>query len=56
MTSFLIRKRDKKSYDDKLTSSPESTKRNKILAVKTFKKFYKGKYQKLSNNVIDEAN
>lgn len=54
MTSFLIAKKDKKSYDEKLSSAPESTKRNKMLAVKTFERFYQEKYQKSSTIIIDE--
>ena len=33
MTSFLITKKDNKSYEEKLSSAPESTKRNKVYAV-----------------------
>ena len=55
MTSFLITKRDNKSYDEKLSASPESTKRNKILAVKTFERFCQDKYEKSSNEIIEEV-
>ncbi len=34
MTSFLITKKDKKSYEGKIESLPSSTKRNKQYAVK----------------------
>ncbi len=54
MTSFLIKKRDKKSYDEKISSAPESTKRNKMLAVKTFEKFCQEKYDNSSTDIIDE--
>lgn len=54
MTSFLISKKDKASYDDKLSEAPESTRHNKMLAVKTFERFCAEKYQKLSTGIIDE--
>lgn len=54
MTSFLITKKDKASYDEKLSTSPESTKRNKMLAVKTFERFCMEKYKKSSTIIIDE--
>jgi len=54
MTSFLITKKDKKSYDEKLSSAPESTKRNKMLAVKTFERFCQEKYEKSSTEIIEE--
>ncbi len=54
MTSFLISKKNKVSYNDKLSEAPESTRRNKMLAVKTFESFCAEKYQKSSTEIIDE--
>jgi hypothetical protein len=39
MTSFLITKKDKKSYEGKIESLPSATKRNKQYAVKLFERF-----------------
>ena len=39
MTSFLITKKDKKSYEGKIASLPSATKRNKQYAVKLFERF-----------------
>lgn len=56
MNSLLITKKDKKSYEEKLSSSPESTKRNKKYAVKLFERFIQEKYKKSSIIVIEEIN
>jgi len=56
MNSFLITKKDKKSYEEKLSSSPESTKRNKKYAVKLFERFIQEKYKKSLIIVIEEIN
>ena len=56
MTSFLITKKDKKSYEDKIASSPEGTKRNKQYAVKSFERFTHEKYRESSTKVIEEIN
>ena len=49
MTSFLITKKDEKSYEERLSSSPESTKRNKTYAIRVFEQFTQEKYEKSSN-------
>lgn len=54
MTSFLITKKDNKSYEEKLSSAPESTKRNKVYAVKMFEQFCQKKYEKSSEEIIKE--
>jgi len=54
MTSFLITKKDKMSYEQKLSASPDATKRNKEYAVETFERFCQHKYEKSSNEVIEE--
>jgi hypothetical protein len=54
MNSFLIIKKDKKSYEEKISSSPESTKRNKNYAVQMFERFCKEKYEKSSDEIIKE--
>ncbi len=54
MTSFLITKKDNKSYEEKLSSAPESTKRNKAYAVQVFEKFCQEKYEKHSDEIIKE--
>ena len=56
MTSFLITKKDKKSYESKIASLPSSTKRNKQYAVKLFERFTCEKYEKSSTKVIEEIN
>jgi len=56
MTSFLITKKDKKSYEERLSFSPDSTKRNKKYAVKLFERFIQKKYKKSSIKVIEEIN
>ena len=56
MTSFLITKKDKKSYEGKIASLPSSTKRNKQYAVKLFERFTCEKYKKSSTKVIEELN
>jgi len=54
MTSFLITKKDKMSYEQKLSASPDATKRNKEYAVECFERFCLHKYNKSSNEVIEE--
>lgn len=54
MTSFLITKKDNKSYEEKLSSAPESTKRNKAYAVQVFERFCQEKYEKCSEEIIKE--
>jgi hypothetical protein len=39
MASFLINKKDKKSYESKISSLSSATKRNKQYAVKLFERF-----------------
>ena len=39
MTSFLSKKRDEKTYEEKLATNPAQTRRNKIYAVKVFEDF-----------------
>ena len=56
MTSFLITKKDKKSYEGKIASLPSSTKRNKQYAVKLFERFTCEKYEKSSTEIIEEIN
>ena len=56
MTSFLITKKDKKSYEGKIASLPSSTKRNKQYAVKLFECFTCEKYEKSSTEIIEEIN
>ena len=56
MTSFLITKKDKKSYEGKIESLPSATKRNKQYAVKLFERFTCEKYKKSSTKVIEELN
>ena len=50
----MITKKDKKSYEEKISSSPESTKRNKRYAVKLFEQFTLEKYEKPSEKIIEE--
>ena len=54
MTSFLITKKNNKSYEEKLSSAPESTKRNKVYAVQMFERFCQEKYEKYSEEIIKE--
>ena len=54
MTSFLITKKDNKSYEEKLSSAPESTKRNKVYAIQAFERFCQEKYKKSSEEIIKE--
>ena len=54
MTSFLITKKDNKSYEEKLSSAPESTKRNKAYAVQVFERFCQERYEKNSEDIIKE--
>lgn len=54
MTSFLITKKDRKSYEQKLLALPKATRRNKEYAVKSFENFCQEKYEKSSNEVIEE--
>ena len=54
MTSFLITKKDNKSYEEKLSSAPESTKRNKAYAVQVFERFCQERYEKCSEEIINE--
>ncbi len=56
MTSFLITKKDNKSYESKIESLPSSTKRNKQYAVKLFERFTCEKYEKSSTEIIEEIN
>ena len=56
MTSFLITKKDKKSYEGKIESLPSSTKRDKQYAVKLFERFTCEKYEKSSTEIIEEIN
>ena len=56
MTSFLITKKDKKSYEGKIASLPSATKRNKQYAVKLFERFTCEKYEKSSTEIIEEIN
>jgi len=55
MTSFLSKKRDEKSYEERLATIPEQTRRNKMYAIKVFKDFVQENYDNKSvQNVIDE--
>jgi len=54
LASYLIARKDKKSYAEKIASLPESTKRNKEYAVKMFERFAQEKFKKSSNEVINE--
>ena len=54
MTSFLITKKDNKSYEEKLSSAPESTIRNKVYAIQAFELFCQEKYEKSSEEIIKE--
>lgn len=54
MTSFLINKHDQKSYEEKISTSPSSTQRNKKYAIKLFDGFVSEKHGRTSNEVIEE--
>ena len=55
MTSFLSKKKDEKTYEEKLATIPEQTRRNKMYAVKVFENFVKDFYESRSiQDVIEE--
>ena len=55
MSSFLSKKKDDTSFDDMLSTAPESTQINKKYAVKLFEKFVDISYQgRTIQDVIDE--
>ena len=55
MSSFLYKKKDETSFDDMLSTAPESTQINKRYAVKLFEKFVGASYPgRTTKNVIDE--
>ncbi|MDH3764353.1 MAG: hypothetical protein OER82_00895 [Nitrosopumilus sp.] len=56
MTSFLVKKKDNKSYEEKISSSPESTQRSKKYAINSFNHFTKEKYKMSSTEIIEEIN
>ena len=53
MTSFLYKKKDETSFDDMLSTAPESTQINKKYAIKLFEKFVDVSYPgRTTKNVI----
>ncbi len=54
MTSFLSKKKDEKSYKERLATVPEQTRRNKMYAIKVFKDFVQENYNRTIQNVIEE--
>ena len=55
MSSFLSKKKDAKSFDDALSTAPESTQKNKRYAIKLFEKFVDVSYPgRTTLDVIDE--
>lgn len=54
MTSFLSKKRDEKSYEERLATIPEQTRRNKMYAIKVFEDFVRENYNKTIQDVIEE--
>ena len=55
MSSFLYKKKDGTSFDDMLSTAPESTQINKRYAIKLFEKFVGASYPgRTTKNVIDE--
>ena len=54
MTSFLSKKKDEKTYEEKLATIPEQTRRNKMYAIKVFENFVKDSYDRSIQEVIEE--
>lgn len=55
MSSFLTKKKDSASFDDVLSTSPESTQKNKRYAIKLFGKFVEESYSgRTTLDVIEE--
>jgi len=54
MTSFLSKKKDEKSFEDRLTTLPKGTRRNKLYAKKVFADFVKEQYTRTTSEVIEE--
>ena len=55
MSSFLSKKKDGKSFDDTLSTAPESTQKNKRYAIKLFDSFVDGNYLgRTTSDVIEE--
>jgi len=54
MTSFLSKKRDVKSYEEKLATIPKQTRRSKMYAVQVFENFVQENYNRTIQDVIDE--
>ena len=55
MSSFLSKKKDSKSFDDALSTAPESTQKNKRYAIKLFDSFVDGNYLgRTTSDVIEE--
>ena len=49
MTSFLSKKKDEKSFEERLATLPKGTKRNKLYA----KKVFVSDFEKLSNYILN---
>jgi integrase len=54
MTSFLSKKKDEKSYEERLATVPKGTRRNKLYSIKVFEDFVKEHYEKTIQDVVDE--
>jgi integrase len=55
MSSFLSKKKDSKSFDDALSTAPESTQKNKRYAIKLFEEFVDEAYLgRSTSDVIEE--
>ena len=55
MSSFLTKKKDRTSFDEVLSTSPQSTQKNKMYAIKLLDKFVDEVYPGRSTlDVIDE--
>lgn len=54
MSSFLTKKKDTRTYEEKISTEPIQTQRNKKYAVKVFERFCQEKYEKCSEEIIKE--
>jgi len=54
MSSFLSKKKDEKSYEERLETLPKETRRNKMYAKKVFADFVKEQYDRTTPEVIQE--
>lgn len=52
MTSFLTKKKDTRTYEEKISSEPKTTQRNKLYSVRLFHNFVK---EKFSNKTVQDV-